>query len=351
MANILYGVQGTGHGHAVRALTIARFFKEHTFLFISDSDGYDLLHPEFRVLKISITESPTFHHTLQYSGTVVSFFKDILGRNRKTRTVMGVIKEFKPDVAVTDFEPFLQGISRRLGIPCLSLDHQHIARFCSIDVPLAQRVNLLLFQLAVWIQFRKITKHMVISFFHPELHSTKKHVKVFPPLLRQQVMERTATEGEHVLAYHGYSTTAEFHRFLRSLPHPVRSYGMNEDRTVGNVRYKKKSTEHFLDDLASCRYVVSTAGHTLLSEALYYGKPVMAFPIRNACEQFINGCYLEKNNYGLMNDAFNPSRSVLERFEQNMADYKRNIEKVSFCGNEEILAVLGHYFRTGEYLV
>jgi hypothetical protein len=46
MAKILYGVHGTLHGHAMRALTIARHFSEHEFLFVTHDRGTAVLSPE-----------------------------------------------------------------------------------------------------------------------------------------------------------------------------------------------------------------------------------------------------------------------------------------------------------------
>lgn len=348
MANILYGVHGIGHGHAVRALTIARSFPQHNFLFISDSDGYEMLHPEYEVCKLAANGSPAFGHVMPYSSAITSYGKNLLAGKSGMEKVMLAIELFQPDLAVTDYEPNLAKICRKIGLPCLSLDHQHIARFGSLKLPVGKSIDLALLRIAIWMQFRDIKNHMIISFFDPLIRS-KRQVKVFPPILRSKVIDRVATEGDHVLAYHGYSTTSAFHKFLLSLPYPVRCYGMNENNVVANVTYRKNSTEHFLDDLASCKYVLSTAGHTLLSEALYFGKPVMAFPIRNACEQFINGYYLEKNGYGLMNDAFHPSTDILNAFEKNREAYKTNIQGNSFCGNETVMNVLNHYFNTKEY--
>jgi uncharacterized protein (TIGR00661 family) len=350
MANILYGVHGIGHGHAIRALTIARSFPQHNFLFISDSDGYEILRSEYNVLKLPVNGSPAFGHVMPYSGAISSYYKNLLAGKEGMAKVMLGVERFQPDLAITDYEPNLPTICRKIGLSCLSLDHQHIARFGALDLPLAKIVDLALLRIAIWMQFRDIQNHMIISFFDPVITS-KRQVKVFPPILRSKVIDRVATEGDHILAYHGYSTTQKFHKFLLSLPYPVRCYGVNENRVDGNVTYRVNSTDHFLDDLASCRYVMSTAGHTLLSEAFYFGKPVMAFPIRNACEQFINGYYLEKKGYGLMNDAFHPSTDILDIFERNRAVYKKNIQNDSFCGNETVMTVLNRYFNTKEYCV
>ena len=350
MTNILYGVHGIGHGHAMRALTIARSFPYHNFLFISDGDGYDILHPEYNVLRIPVNGSPAFQHTMPYSGAIASYFKNLRGTRQERRKILQTVESFRPDLAITDYESNLPWICQTIGLKCLSIDHQHIALLDFPELPLNKTIDLALLRMAIWMQFRKIKDRMIISFFDAPFRSNNR-TKVFPPIFRQKVLERTPATGNHILAYHGYSTTDQFHKLLLSLPCPVRCYGMNENRVVANVTYKKNSTDHFLDDLASCRYVMSTAGHTLLSEAFFYGKPVMAFPIRNAVEQFLNGYFLEKNGYGLMNNAFRPSPEIFDIFEKNIEHYRSNIQAVSFCGNKSVTAALDRFFTTKSYIV
>ncbi len=350
MTKILYGVHGIGHGHAIRALTIARSFPQHNFLFISDRDGYDILCPEYNVLRLPVNGSPAFQHTMPYREAVTSYLKNFFGGKQDKRKTLQSVESFQPDLAITDYESNLPWICRITGLSCLSIDHQHIARFSYPKLPFAKSFDLALLRTAIWMQFRDVKNHLIISFFNTPIKFHDR-AKVFPPILRQKVIDRVPSEGDHVLAYHGYSTTSAFHKFLLSLPYPVRCYGMKENKVIANVTYRENSTDIFLDDLASCRYVASTAGHTLLSEALFYGKPVMAFPIRNACEQFLNGYFLEKNGYGLMNDAFTPSPDILSVFEKNLECYRKNIQATSFCGNKAVIATLDHFFKTKEYII
>ena len=100
------------------------------------------------------------------------------------------------------------------------------------------------------------------------------------------------------MAYQGYTTFKRFLPFLRAIPSRVMVYGFDTAGADGNLRFQKNSETGFLDDLASCRYVVCGGSHTLLSEALYYGKPVISFPIQGAFEQFLNAFYLERLGYG-----------------------------------------------------
>lgn len=350
MTNILYGVHGIGHGHAIRALTIARSFPHHNFLFISDREGYDMLHPEYNVLKVPVNGSPAFQHAMPYSGAIASYCKNHLRSRPNKRKIMQSVESFQPDLAITDYEPNIPWISCITGLTCLSIDHQHIALLDYPQLPIKKTIDLALLRIAIWMQFREIKDHLIISFFNTS-KTINNRTRVFPPIFRQKVIDRTPSAGDHVLAYHGYSTTTEFHKFLLSLPYPVHCYGTNISKAVANITYKKNSTDHFLDDLASCRYIISTAGHTLLSEALFYGKPVMAFPIRNAFEQFLNGYFIEKKGYGLVNDAFNPSFDIMEKFNQNIEYYRNNIQAGSFCGNKPVMSALEHFFTTKQYSV
>lgn len=349
MTNILYGVHGTGHGHAIRALTIASHFPQHNFLFISDDDGYEILNPEFEVYRLPAYASPVYRHKIQVRRMITGYLKMNLNGDSYKKKALRLVDSFQPDVAITDYEPNIPWISKSSNIPCLSVDHQHIVYHGCHSLPWNKGFGLLNMRAAIALQFHQIHHHMVISFFDTPIkpHSS---AKVFPPIFRKDIIGRAPCEKDHVLAYHGYSTTPEFHDFLTTIKHPVRCYGRNIDEYVDNVTYRKNSKDNFLDDLASCRYVVSSAGHTLLSEALFYGKPVMAFPIRSAFEQFLNGHYLEKNGYGLVNDAFQPSAEILDVFEQNQEVYKKNINGNSFCGNESVFSTLDHYFNTKQYV-
>ena len=348
MTNILYGVHGIGHGHTIRALTIANAFPQHNFLFISDQNGYNLLRPERNVLKVPSNGSPALNHTMPYCAAISTYFNNRLHIRLNREEILKTISSFQPDLAITDFESNIPWISRLTGLTCLSLDHQHIALLKYPFLSLKKSLGLFMLRIAIWVQFHEIQNRMIISFFNTAC-KTGEQSKVYPPLLRQKVLDRISSSGDHVLAYHGYPTTNEFHQFLLSLPCPVICYGTNVNRVERNVTYKKNSSDSFLDDIASCRFVVSTAGHTLLSEALYFGKPIMAFPIRYAYEQFLNAYFIERNGYGVMNSAFAPSAEKLHQFEKNIDHYRENIQAVSFCGNTSILSALDSFFTTKKY--
>jgi uncharacterized protein (TIGR00661 family) len=244
---------------------------------------------------------------------------------------------------MTDYEYFLPQASRQAGVPCLSIDHQHVITCCRRHpVPWTQYPSYLSTSYAVASLFSRASDYLVISFFQAPVKPGAR-AKILPPLLRESVIERRPSLGGHVVAYQGYTTFQRFFPFLSAIPSPVMVYGFDEDRTEGNLIFKKNSEPGFLDDLASCRYVVCGGSHTLTSEALYYGKPVISFPIKNAFEQFLNAFYIHRLGYGRYFTGFHPRPSIIPAFEANLDRYRENIQTGNFCGNEEIFALVEQF--------
>ncbi|MFH1067114.1 MAG: glycosyltransferase family protein [bacterium] len=264
------------------------------------------------------------------------------------RSMVELAEKFQPDVALTDYEFFVPRVCRQLGIPCLSLDHQHLITLASFSTPLHQCWIRMMAALSVKRLFSEASAYLVTSFFQPPPLSP--NVVIAPPLLRESVLRHQPQDGEHVVAYQGYETFSCFLPFLRNIKSPVFVYGLSTPHQDGNLTFKAYSEEEFLKNLASCRYVVCGGGHSLISEALFYGKPVLSFPIKNAFEQFLNAYYVEKLGYGKMADTHRPSLQMLEGFESRLDFFRANIKKENFCGNDEIFRLLDRFIATGRLL-
>jgi uncharacterized protein (TIGR00661 family) len=344
MAKILYGVHGIGHGHAVRALTIARHFGEHEFLFVSHDTGAAILSREFRVEECPNPPTVIRGHRVDLLATVIGSLQ-VRSRSRAhIRHLLDLMDRFQPDVTMSDYEYFLPRAARRAGLPCLSIDHQHVITCCHHSVPWTQYPSYLSTSYAVGSMFSRASDYLVISFFQTPV-KPRARAKVLPPLLRESVLQRRPAPGGHVVAYQGYTTFKRFFPFLSAIPSPVMVYGFNEERIEGNLHFKKNSEAGFLDDLSTCRYVVCGGSHTLMSEALFYGKPVISFPIKNAFEQFLNALYIERLGYGRSLMGFHPPPEIIPEFEARLGHYRENIQTGRFCGNEEIYAGVEQFIR------
>ncbi len=345
MARILYGVQGDAHGHAVRALTIARRYPEHEFLFVSYDHGASLLRKEFPVFDCPGLETFVDHHRLDSARTILSNLRFFARERFHLDRVVELIDAFKPDVAITDYEYFVPRACRRTGVACLSLDHQHTITACFHPVPRQQLLSYLATYLSIRVLFSRASRYLVTSFFPPPESCRTTEVVFVPPLLREQVLQIQPTTGDHVLAYRSHPPSDHFLPFLRRIPHPVVVYGFNLDHRDGNLVFKPRSEEGFMKDLASCRYVVCSGGHTLMSESLHLGKPILSFPIDQLFEQYLNGFYLERLGYGSAFAGYELDASVLRGFEAQLDRFRSRIGEGSFCGNEQIFSLLDHFIR------
>ncbi|MFZ2089884.1 MAG: glycosyltransferase family protein [Desulfobaccales bacterium] len=345
MAKILYGVHGTLHGHAMRALTIARHFSEHEFLFVTHDRGTAVLKPEFPVVEIPGPLTIYKNHRVAALPTALHTVRQLFTQKARLNQVKKLIEDFQPDAALSDYDYLVARTCQEMGLPCLSVDHQHIITFCHHPLPWRQRLPYWQLALVIRFLFSQASHYLVISFFRPPLKPGIRGARLAPPVLRESVLSRQASPGGHVLVYQSIPPFPDFLDFLQRLPHPVVVYGFHQHRQDGNLTFKKNSEDGFLDDLASCLYVICAGSHTLTSEALYYGKPVLSIPFQGAFEQVLNVFYLERLGYGRGLTSFPPGKDFMAGFESRLPDYRHAISQGQFLGNHDVYGSVGEFIR------
>ena len=77
--------------------------------------------------------------------------------------------------------------------------------------------------------------------------------------------------------------------------------------------------------------MVTGGGFSLLSEAVYLGKPVLAIPLRGQFEQMMNARYLERDGYGLC--AEEVDERVMERFLDGLDGFEQALSGYEQDGN------------------
>ena len=81
-------------------------------------------------------------------------------------------------------------------------------------------------------------------------------------------------------------------------------------------------------------------GHNLLSEALYYGKPVLCFPVRTLFEQFINAFHVRSLGYGDYATTMEPTPALFAAFEERLPDFRAAIASGFREGTDQIVTRL-----------
>jgi uncharacterized protein (TIGR00661 family) len=347
---ILYGVFGYGRGHATRALSVLpELLRRHEVTVLAGGDAYDAIAPSFPVIRVS---------TLRYEygnkgkrslsrtfGENLSHVTDLTVRGPAYREVERFVREAAPDVAICDAEPWSHASAARLGIPRISFDHFGILAYCRPPIPWMDRLR----------SFRDVTAYrslmgrpdrvIVSSFYDGGAHDPR--IRFVGPLLRPEVMRRQATRGAHLLVYlnrGAYQLTPRVEGALRALRMPVVLYGTPRRGVDGNLDFREPSTEPFLDDLASCRAVFSTAGNQLVGEAIWFGKPMFVMP-EHTVEQRLNAAAVERLGIGLQVRHTEIDAPAIERFLAQEGTFRDSMRNAVRNGREEALAAIETFAR------
>lgn len=306
MAKILYAASGDGYGHAVRAHAVGQGLLErgHDVQFVScnktvrylEQHFPDRIHNVFGLLSVYIDGN---HAPLR---TVLSNIRraatDLAPSNRAIKTLL---KTYKPDLVITDFEPFTAMWARRYGIPFVSLDNQHLLTHCRLDRPGGFWGDLLSAYLIIRLYYGSAKRYLITSFIDAPIRFQP--TTLIGPILRPKVYEKNKSEGNYLVAYNMTGGSNDIRDQLELFDRlPIRAYGFD---TVGNgrhVTYKAFDEAGFLDDLAGCAGVIATAGHGLVSECLHFEKPMMLIPIPKQYEQRINAHHVQKIGVGVTHD-------------------------------------------------
>lgn len=343
MARILYGVHGTGRGHAIRALTVARHYTEHEFLFVSHGEAARLLRAQFRLFECPNPVTRINAHRVQFLPTVLRTAATLSEGLRWGREVRRAAECFQPDVAITDYEFFVPRVARALGLPCLSLGNEHLMTRGRPDFPLGQAPNRLGTSLSVRLLFSSADQYLISCFFDVPPRDADPLVRWAPALIRDEVASLRAEQGNHVVAYQGYSTFPGFIESLSALDRPVHVYGQGGGQDKRVVCFKDFREQAFLEDLAACAYVVCGGGHTLIAEALHLGKPVLSIPVVGMFEQFLNALYLERCGYGKRSTIGGFSARTLRDFENRLDACRSRIREHDFRGNQAVFAAVDDF--------
>ena len=180
--------------------------------------------------------------------------------------------------------------------------------------------------------------YVITTFFRPPLRLGR--TTLVPSILRPEILGVRPEQGEHLLVYGRISDVAIAALGASGLPCLVYGArdGLTEDVREGNLLYRPFANEGFIDDLRRCRGVVASAGYSLMSEAVYLRKPMLALPLAGQFEQEMNARYLERMRFGTAADSLD--EPALERFLEREPEHVEALAGYEQDGNTETLATV-----------
>ncbi len=340
---ILYGVNGEGLGHATRSeVVIGSLLGEHDVRVMASGAAFKYL--EGRLGNVSEVFGPSFemdHGEIRRWATVrhtmAAATRELPGSVRRW---MDAVSEWEPDVVVTDFEPLSGLYARSSRTPLVCVDNIHMIDRCRHDdeITAGAREDYRIARAVTRAMVPTAGDYVITTFFKPPL--LRGRTVLVPPIVRPDIVAAEPTRGDHLLVYSGGSD--QLADALRDCGVPSRVYGMRDGPEVGtsdgSIEYRPRSVDGFLEDLVSARGVITGGGFSLLSEAVYLGKPVLSIPLGGQFEQLMNARYLAREGFGLCAPEIDPA--TLSAFLEGLDTFHSRLEDYVQDGNADALETI-----------
>jgi uncharacterized protein (TIGR00661 family) len=279
---VLYAIQSTGNGHISRAKEIIPYL-ERRFQFDVMLSGpktqLDLNYPikhHFRGLTFYYNKSGAIHwRKTLIKNNFFYFIRDIFSLQ---------VKDY--DLVITDFEPISAWASKIRGVLCFGISNQ--VSLWQKNAPKPKK---------------KIrTSLNYLKYFAPTnqeygFHYHKFGRQIFSPIINSKLREIKVSPGGGIVVYLPSYHLINIIHCLKLFP-KVKWYVFTKEATKkikqGSITINPINENLFLKLMAKSDGVITNAGFTTTSEALYLGKPLLVIPMRGHIEQNSNAFALKK---------------------------------------------------------
>jgi len=328
---ILYGVCGIGLGHTYRQLPIIEHLaRENRIVIFAYGKSYAFYKKRFsrttiNVVKVAVPFYVSAKDGIDFAATAKrNRGIDFAGVNRRAISAaqrhLGTI-----DLVLSDYEPISAQYAYAKNIPLVTIDQQTkylVGKF----PPTIDGKNFADEVAKLRLFFPTATKRIVCSFFR--FSTKRKDVVACPPILRKEILRlKRKPEQNRIFIYlSSQERIAQTPRaFLNALAKQDAHFSLYAEgyewgKLPSNVH--KPELSHFMDDLARCTGIISTAGHTLLSEAMHLGIPVYALTL-DVYEQRMNAKIINDHGFGVAKPKLDATS--LATFLTSIPDYKKQI--------------------------
>ncbi len=305
---IVFLVQGEGRGHMTQAIALAQILRQAHCEIKAVCVGKSLhrIIPAFfkEQIQAPVIEfiAPEMIYQSQGEGvsmgqTIYTVLKNAPRYIASLRKLHEQITDIGPDLIISFYEPYggLYNLIFRPKIPMVCIAHQYLLLHPKFVFPENSKIaDRILINLNSKITSWRAQKRLALSFREMKNVPDRK-ITVVPPLLRKEVLSLQPSQGTFILIYithhslsraiitwHQSHPDVTLHCFWDN-PHVSDEFVFDDTLIFHRIHSKK-----YLDKLASCQALVTTAGFESVCEAMYLGKPVMMVPVPNHFEQACN---------------------------------------------------------------
>ena len=353
---ILVGVCGIGKGHCIRQYEISKelIAKGHEVRILTYNEGIDFFKDTmiktYNVyVPIILFKGERINWIDCIKRNILKFIPGIMNNKKILKEL--IEDKFIPDLCISDYEPTVARIAYKLDIPLINID-QH-SKFIYMKEESINGYSCVEEKRRLKLFFPKSDKKYVVSFYNLPKDLLPKNVKIIYPIIRNDLKKKIVTNknDKTIVVYFSKYINIPieqnieelieiFNKFpeYRFVIFSTEYFRMNYDKNK-NVDIVKNDRDKFIDELKRACCIISTAGHTLISEALYCNIPVFTIPLPSF-DQHYCGRFLNENEIGYSSNTI--TYENLKYFINNINKYKENMKN---CKN------LVKPFNTLEYLI
>lgn len=274
MKRIGFSLAGEGRGHAARVVALSRYLRKHyelVYFCPEPSLDFILKHiPEAVIEPVPALSFVKNGHGIDYLKTLLTTIRTVQTLNQDISHLAMRIRNLNLTAMISDFEPYASWAAAQCDVPVLNLNHPGII------------LKFLGFSPGAWVAQGVATfmmppaqKTIICSFYRGDVG----------PIIRDELHQSIPVAGDYYLVYAKDSSRELMQSVLNRFPRESFKIFPNPD-------------EDFTKSLIGCRGVIAPAGHQLISESLFLGKPVLAIPQAGHFEQRLNARMLQLSGRG-----------------------------------------------------
>ena len=364
----LFLVQGEGRGHITQALALGAMLKRagHTICGAIISRGGDSKIPEYFTegieAPVSYVRSGRFvvdeqTRAINWGSTLAHNSFRWGEFSRSFRGIQEQITKLKPDVLVNFYEP-LGGLFMALhrpALPMVAVAHQFMFLHPRYVFPQGFGVQKQSVQLFTRMAGLHAARRLALSIYDAERLEDQR-ITVIPPLLRDEFLQlETAPEEPFFLVYlYHHSLSKDLIDWHKGHPNvPVHCF-WNNPEAAEITQFSDKLTFHrlhgqrFLDMMARCSGMVTTAGFETLAEGMYLGKPLMLNPLHRHFEQHCNGIDGTRAGAAIQTSDFDLNRLIqfVGEYDYDTTRFRKWVDQAEEIAVTEIEKVVARYSPT-----
>ncbi|MFN8428484.1 MAG: glycosyltransferase family protein [Spirosomataceae bacterium] len=296
-------IPGEGRGHQTQAVALSEILVKngHNVVFAlagtSDLKKQPVLLnncPNFEVLPFLSPALAYNHKTSELSifKTITKSIPRVAKYLNSLKLIKSMVETHQPDVLI-NFYDFLGGIYsgflNRFDVPVVCVGHQYLLLNSVFEYPQNQRLDRFFVNFNTKITSLKANKMLALSF---RKFWSERNIHTVPPLLRSELRHQEVSQEDFILVY---VTQAELIAkvIAQCEMFSHENFEMFVDlkaeiKLPANLKINPISNRKFLERMAACKGLISTAGFESVCEAMYLSKPVMMVPVKNHYEQKCN---------------------------------------------------------------